>query len=208
MRMMARTQMMKTSLLAMIVGIIPFETQIQVAPVAVHNLSVMKMIGMTHPRHLLEARVAPQVAAQVAAAPQVEAPAVVPVAPQEALRVAPAAAHLEVHLVAQVAAVHPVVVVHPVAAPLVAVPVVALQVAVPVAPPRRERAHHADYSRIQTPNPASRHPMVSSTLRAFSSNFVCNDVPEIVSATSTYHPPSVHIAMHATNARSPQVKSG
>ena len=71
-----------------------------------------------------------------------------------------------------------------------------------------ERDHLDDYKRIQMPSPASKIPIISSNLRAFSSSLVSKGVPEIIRATSTYQPPSMHIAMKATKARSPQVKSG
>ena len=155
-------------------------------------------------------------------------PAAVQAVPLEAQR---AAAHRRVPPVAQVA-VHQAkapVVVHQAEAlveahPVRVVPVEALPVEDPVAvhpvevpkaaPPRvqvaplSERAHHDDYNRIQMPSPASTVPIVSSKLRAFSSSLVSKGVPEIIRATSTYQPPSIHIAMKATKARSPQVKSG
>jgi len=87
------------------------------------------------------------------------------------------------------------------------VPVVALRVRAQVAHPS-ERALLVDYNRIHTPNPASRHPITNSTFRAFSCNFARSGVPEMTSATKTYHPPSVNIAMHAIIIRSPHEKSG
>ena len=140
-------------------------------------------------------------------------------APQRALPVAQVAVHqaeapVVVHQAEALVAAHPARV-----APVAAPPAEALAVAPPVevpkadhprvqAAPLSERAHHDDYNRIQMPSPASTVPIVSSKLRAFSSSLVSKGVPEIIRATSTYQPPSIHIAMNATKARSPQVKSG
>ena len=178
--------MTTTSSLAMIVGIIRFENLIPVAPAAAPNsltrISMMILLHLVAQEvHLHEAPVGLQPEVQVAVAPLARGP----VAPR---------------------------VVAPVVAPQVVAPVVALPakvqvVVLQVAHPR-ERALLVDYSRIQTPSPASRHPIVNSTLRAFSCSFTRSGVPEMTSATRTYHPPSMNMAMHATIARSPQVKSG
>ena len=200
--------MMTTSSLAMIVGIIRFENLIPVAPAAAPNsLTMISMMILLHlvaqEVHLHEAPVGLQ-------------PEVLVAAPGVLQRAHPVdqVAPLGVLLEAQVAVAPParVPVPPPVVAPVVApqvvappakVQVVVLQVAHP-----RERALLVDHSRIQTPSPASRHPIVNSTLRAFSCSFTRSGVPEMTSATRTYHPPSMNMAMHATIARSAQVKSG
>ena len=188
----------------MIVAIIRFENLIPVAPAAAPNsLTMISMMILLHlvaqEVHLHEAPVGLQPEVQVAA-------------PGALQRVHPVdqAAPLEVLLEVQVAvaplARGPVVapqVVAPVVVPPAKVQVVALQVVHP-----RERVLLVDYSRIQTPSPASRHPIVNSTMRALSCSFTRSGVPEMTSATRTYHPPSMNMAMHATIARSPQVKSG
>ena len=212
---------MKISSLAMIVAIIRFENLIPVAPAAAPNsLTMISMMILLHhvarEVHLHEAPVGLQPEVQVAA-------------PGALQRVHPVgqAAPLEVLLEAQVEAAPQVVVppvvlqveapgavplarvrvapqaVDPVVVPPAKVQVVVLQVVHP-----RERALLVDHSRIQTPSPASRHPIANSILRAFSCSFTRSGVPEITSATRTYHPPSMNMAMHATIARSPQVKSG
>ena len=214
--------MMKTSSHAMIVAIIRFENLIPVAPaVARNSLRMIPMMDLLHlvalGVHLHEAPVALQVEARVAAQGVLqevlhEGRAV----PPEVLLEAQMVAALQVEaLVAvhQVAAlqVEALVAVHRVAALQVEAPVAALParvqvVALQVAHPR-ERALLVDYSRIQTPSPARRHPIVNSTLRAFSCSFTRSGVPEMTSATRTYHPPSMSMAIPATIARSPQVKS-
>ena len=140
-------------------------------------------------------------------------------APRRALPVAQVAVHQAevpavVHQAEALVAARPVRVA-PVAAPQAEALAVAPPVEVPKADhprvqaaPLSERVHHDDYKRIQMPSPASTVPIVSSNLRAFSSSLASKGVPEIIRATSTYQPPSIHIAMKATKARSPQVKSG
>ena len=168
----------------------------------------MAMIGTTAPLLLLAVQVAPPHAAQ--AALHLVAPVADPEVPQEVPR---AVVHPKAHLAAPVAP--------PVEAPVVALPAAAPVAAhlaeAPKAAPlaedrkvalRSERVHLDDYKRIQMPSPASTIPIISSNLRAFSSSLVSKGVPEIIRATSTYQPPSMHIAMKATKARSPQVKSG
>ena len=149
---------------------------------------MMAMIGTTVPLLLLADQVVPPHAAQ--AALHLAALVVDPVDHQ---------------VVAQVE-VHPVV--DLVVALLVVAPKVAHLAEVRKAVLPSERVHPVDYKRIQMPSPASKIPIISSNLRAFSSSLVSKGVPEIIRATSTYQPPSMHIAMKATKARSPQVKSG
>ena len=183
----------------------------------------MAMIGTTVPLLLLAALVVPPHVAQAA----LHLAALV--VALEVLQEAPRAVVLpRVHLAALVAA-DPVAllavvlaVVRRVVAQVEVHPVVALVVALLVVAPkaarlaedrkvalrRSERVHLDDYKRIQMPSPASTIPIISSNLRAFSSSLVSKGVPEIIRATSTYQPPSMHIAMKATKARSPQVKSG
>ena len=186
----------------------------------------MAMIGTTAPLLLLAALVVHHHAALAALHLAVLVVAL------EVLQEAPHAAALpRAHLAVLVAG--PVVLL--VEAPAVALPAVVLVAALPVAVPvvvlvearlagvpkavallaedrkvahPSERAHLDDYKRIQMPSPASTIPIISSNLRAFCSSLVSNGVPEIIRATSTYQPPSIHIAMKATKARSPQVKSG
>ena len=176
----------------------------------------MAMIGMMVPLLLLAAQavlhLVVQVVLHLAAQVVLHLAALVVVLedPQEAPR---AVAHPRVHLV-------DLVVVAPVG-PLAVVPVVDLVVAPLVVAPKvahlaevrkvallSERDHLDDYKRIQMPSPASTIPIISSNLRVFSSSLVSKGVPEIIRATNTYQPPSMHIAMKATKARSPQVKSG
>ena len=214
----------------MTVGITPFVIQIRVAQAVVHNLSMTMMLGMTHLRLLPEAQVrlhhvvrAVHLPADLAEVPgahqevhrgvqavRLEGHLVPPVVPL------PVEAQAVAHLVAVQAAALPVgaqAAAHPVAVQAVVLPVevqaavhlVAVQVA---AHRRRDAALQADYNTIQTPSPASKIPIASSTLRAFSSMVTINGVPEMISATKTYQPPSIHIAIHATNALSPHVKSG
>ena len=200
--------MMKTSSHAMIVAIIRFENLIPVAPaVARNSLRMIPMMDLLHlvalGVHLHEAPVALQVEARVAAQGVLqevlhEGRAV----PPEVLLEAQMVAALQVEALVAVHRVAALQVEAPVAALPARVQVVALQVAHP-----RERALLVDYSRIQTPSPARRHPIVNSTLRAFSCSFTRSGVPEMTSATRTYHPPSMSIAIPATIARSPQVKS-
>ena len=182
---------------------------------------MMAMIGMTAPLLLLAAQAVLHLVVQVVlhlaaqAALHLAALVVVLEDPQEAHR---AVAHPRVPLVdlALVAPVDPLAVV-----PVVVRPVVDLVVDLPVEDPKAvhqvevrkaallsERDHLDDYKRIQMPSPASTIPIISSNLRAFSSSLVSKGVPEIIRATNTYQPPSMHIAMKATKARSPQVKSG
>ena len=210
--------MMTTSSIAMIVAIIQFENQIPVAPVVA--LNSLTMILMINPLHLgvqgAHLHVAPE-------ALQHEDRAVVQVDLQvvhlEVQVVARLAVHLEVQaaallarvpvvdLLARVPVVDLQVVVRGVVLLARGVPVAVLLVRALVAHPS-ERAHHVDYNRIQTPNPANRHPIVNSTFREFSSSLPRRGVPEMMSATRMYHPPSMNMAMQATIARSPQVKSG
>ncbi len=209
---------MTISSLAMIVVIIRFENLIRVAPAAARNsLTMISMRNLLHlvarAAHLHEVRVALQVGVQVAAPGVLQE--VLPegrAAPLEVLLEVLLGVQMVVDLQAEVrVAVHLVVAlqvevqvaVHPVVALPARVPVVAPQVAHP-----RERVPLVDYSRIQTPSPASRHPIVSSTLRALSCSFTRSGVPEMTRATRTYHPPSMSMAIPATIARSPQVKSG
>ena len=155
------------------------------------------------------------------------APAALQVAHPEVQVVVRLEVHLEVQAAAPLARV-PVVVLQvvvqaavllarvPVAVLQAVVRVVALLARVPVAvllaraqvAHPSERAHLVDYNRIQTPNPANRHPIVNSTFRELSSSLPRRGVPEMMSATRMYHPPSMNMAIHATIARSPQVKSG
>ena len=187
---------MKTSSLAMTVGITPFVIQIRVALAVVHNLSMMMkmMIGTTHQLLLpvAQAHLHRGVLAAHLPVDLVEAQAV-----HQEVHPGVPGAHLEAHLVGQV--VHlPVVVQEAV-----------LRVEVQEAALRRRNVVlQTDYNTIQTPSPASKIPIVSSTLRAFSWMKTINGVPEIISATKTYQPPSIHIAIQATKARSPHVKSG
>jgi hypothetical protein len=219
-------KMMTTSSLAMIVAIIQFENQIPVAPVVAPNsLTMISMNNQLHLRvqvaHLhvdpaalqheglvvdLEALLAAHLGVQVVTHPEVLLEVQV-----AALLVRGQVVALQVvALVAALLARVPVAALQVVAlvvALLARVPVAVLQVRAPVAHPR-ERAHLVDYNRIQTPSPASRHPIVNSTFREFSSSFPNRGVPEIMSATKMYHPPSMSMAIHATIVRSPQVKSG
>lgn len=183
----------------------------------------MAMIGTTAPLLLLAAQVVHPPVVQ-AAAHHLAAQVVALGVPQEALH---AEVPPRVHLAALVAAdpvallavvlavvrrvvaqveVHPVV--DLVEALLVVAPKVAHLAEVRKAVLPSERVHPVDHKRIQMPSPASKIPIISSNLRAFSSSLVSKGVPEIIRATSTYQPPSMHIAIKATKARSPQVKSG
>lgn len=208
---------MTTSSLAMIVAIIQFENQIPVAlVVALNSLTMILMINPLHlgvqGAHLHVAPVALQHKVRVAA------PAALQVAHLEVQVVVRPEVHLEVQAAALLARVPVVVlqvvvqaavlqVVARVVALLARVPVAVLPVRVLVAHPS-ERDHLVDYNRIQTPNPANRQPIVNSTFREFSSSLPRRGVPEMMSATRMYHPPSMNMAIHATIARSPQVKSG
>ena len=178
----------------------------------------MMMTGMTV---LLLQLVAPEARlhAVQAAAHLLADPAAVQAVPREAQHAAAPrralpVAQVAVHQAEALVAARPVRVA-PVAVPQAEALAVAPQVEVPKADhprvqaaPLSERAHHDNHNRIQMPSPASTVPIVSSNLRAFSSSLVSKGVPEIIRATSTYQPPSIHIAMKATKARSPQVKSG
>ncbi len=182
----------------------------------------MAMIGTTVPLLLLAAQVVHPPVVQ-AAAHHLAAQVVALGVPQEALHAeVPPRVHLAAlvvdpvdhQVVAQVEA-HQVVAqveVHPVVDLVEVLLVVAPKVA-HLAEDRKavlpsERVHPVYHKRIQMPSPASKIPIISSNLRAFSSSLVSKGVPEIIRATSTYQPPSMHIAIKATKARSPQVKSG